>query len=133
MILVCCVDDRGGTMFNGRRQSQDRLLRADLLAMTAGKKLWMNDYSRKQFTDAPENSLTVDEDFLAKAECGDYCFAEGVDIAPWLSRVERLVLYRWNRVYPFDRQLDLPPWRLTETVDFPGSSHKTITKETYAP
>ena len=33
MIWVVCVDDRGGTAFHGRRQSMDRLLRADLLAM----------------------------------------------------------------------------------------------------
>ena len=31
MILVICVDDKGGMAFNGRRQSMDRLLRADLL------------------------------------------------------------------------------------------------------
>jgi len=36
MIAVVCVDDRGGMLFNRRRQSQDRVLRGDLLALAAG-------------------------------------------------------------------------------------------------
>ena len=48
MILIVCVDDHNGMMFNHRRQSQDRVLRADILELTGGKKLWMNAYSRKQ-------------------------------------------------------------------------------------
>ena len=31
MIAVVCIDDKGGMLFNRRRQSQDRLLREDLL------------------------------------------------------------------------------------------------------
>ena len=31
MTLILCVDDRGGLSFNGRRQSQDRRVREDLL------------------------------------------------------------------------------------------------------
>ena len=46
MILIVCVDDHNGMMFNHRRQSQDRILRADILELTGGKKLWMNAYSK---------------------------------------------------------------------------------------
>lgn len=35
MTLILCVDDRGGLSFNGRRQSQDRRVREDLLTMAA--------------------------------------------------------------------------------------------------
>ena len=51
MTLILCVDDRGGLSFNGRRQSQDRRVREDLLTMAAGGALWMDDYSRRQFTE----------------------------------------------------------------------------------
>ena len=51
MTLILCVDDRGGLSFNGRRQSQDRRVREDLLAMAAGGTLWMDGYSRRQFTE----------------------------------------------------------------------------------
>ena len=48
MILIVCVDDHNGMMFNHRRQSQDRVLRADILELTDGKKLWMNAYSLRR-------------------------------------------------------------------------------------
>ena len=37
MILIAAVDDRGGLTFNRRRQSQDRILRQQILSMTAGE------------------------------------------------------------------------------------------------
>ena len=49
MIAVVCVDDRNGMLFHHRRQSQDRLLREDLLSRCPGR-LWMNAYSAKLFT-----------------------------------------------------------------------------------
>ena len=47
MILITCVDDKMGMLFNKRRQSMDSILRERVLKMCAGKKLWMNEYSRK--------------------------------------------------------------------------------------
>ena len=49
MIVMVCVDDKNGMMFNKRRQSQDRVLRQHMLELAGDKKLWMNAYSRKQF------------------------------------------------------------------------------------
>lgn len=130
MILVVCIDDRGGMLFNRRRQSQDRLLREDLLREAAGRSLWMNAYSAKQFAPLPEN-IRVAEDFPARAGDGDFCFFENVNPVPWLERAERIVLYRWNRHYPADRWFPQPlPGRTVQRrEDFPGASHETITKE----
>ena len=135
MIPILCVDDSGGTMFNHRRLSQDRLLRQDVLAMAHGRRLWMNAYSLRQFQSQPEAPITVDEDFLAKAGPGELCFVEGLPLLPHMDRIEAVILYRWNRRYPADTYFDLPlsTYRLRETKDFPGSSHKTITKEIYTP
>ena len=47
MIIAVCIDDKGGMLFNHRRQSQDRLLREDLLKEAAGRPLWMSGYSAK--------------------------------------------------------------------------------------
>ena len=52
MIVIVALDDRGGMMFNHRRQSQDKVLRERVLKVTAGKKLWMNHYTEKQFPSA---------------------------------------------------------------------------------
>ena len=67
MTLILCVDDRGGLSFNGRRQSQDRRVREDLLTMAAGGALWMDDYSRRQFTEPEAAAIRVDWDPAARA------------------------------------------------------------------
>ena len=69
MIIIQCVDNRNGTFFNRRRQSQDRLLRSRILSELHGRRLWMNAYSLRQFQkELPlEVRLSVDEDFLTKA------------------------------------------------------------------
>lgn len=133
MKLVLCVDDKGGMAFHGRRQSMDRLLRADLLAMVGETPIWMTPYSAKQFDPSPANLRTA-EDFLDRAGAGEYCFAEFSPLAPWLDRMEGLVVYRWNRVYPADVYLDFDPtawFVLDSTVEFPGSSHNILAKEVY--
>ena len=66
MILAVCIDDRNGMLFNGRRQSQDRVLREDLVREAGGGPLWMNAYSARQF-DPPPEGLRTAEDFLEQA------------------------------------------------------------------
>ena len=135
MIVIQCVDNRNGTLFNGRRQSQDRLLRARVLAACAGRRLWMNAYSLRQFQGdlPPEQPLTVAEDFLSRAGSGEVCFVEGLPLRPWLDRIEQVVLFRWNRDYPADVRLDwdLTAFRIAEAREFPGRSHPRITRTIY--
>ena len=134
MIAIVCVDDSGGMLFNRRRQSQDRRLREDLLREAAGKTLWMNAYSAKQFRETlPENVRTA-EDLLDRAESGDLCFLENLDPAPYAAKLEGLIVYRWNRQYPADLFLTLPleDWILERQEEFAGSSHEKITKEVYS-
>lgn len=133
MILVACLDDKGGMMFNHRRQSQDCVLRAHLLELAAGHHLWMSQYSAGQFDAAQIQNINIDDAFLEKAGHGDYCFIEsgvqGVDAAD----VERIALFKWNRVYPADVYFDFPleGWTLTTSQEFKGSSHDKITMEVY--
>ena len=133
MILITCVDNQGGMMFNGRRQSQDRVLRADMLAVVGDKKLWMNAYSKKQFTEDDAGKIQVEEDFLSKAGTGEFCFVENIDISAYLDQIEEICLYKWNRDYPADMYfpVDLGGWKCVETVEFAGSSHEKITREKY--
>lgn len=141
MILIACVDDNKGMMFNHRRQSQDRVLRRHILDMVGDSNLWMNEYSVKMFEKdsegQPQEHIQVDEDFLRKASEGEYCFVEtfdcGSDMFPETANVETVVLYKWNRVYPADQyfSMDLSGWKMVETEEFTGSSHEKITKERY--
>ncbi len=135
MIACVCVDDKGGMMFNHRRQSQDSVLREDLLTMLGNGKLWLNQYSARQFAPEQQERLLVAEDFLEQAGEGELCFVEDRGLAAYEARLEGLILYRWNRTYPADQHLDLSvwerKWRLIHTEEFVGSSHERITKEIY--
>lgn len=133
MILIAALDDKNGMMFNHRRQSQDSLLRAHILKQTTDSDLWMNAYSAKQFGECAEKPpVHVSESFLTEAG-GAYCFVENVDIAPYMDRIEKIIIYRWNRVYPRDQvfPVDLSQWKRTSSTDFAGSSHEKITEEVY--
>ena len=110
MILISCIDDRGGLLFHGRRLSRDRVLCQDVLRTCAGSPLWMAPGSRSLFSslrDGLSSSILTSEDFLAQAAPGEFCFLEDRPIRPFLDRVESMVLYHWNRRYPADLYLDL--------------------------
>ena len=135
MILAACVDGRNGMAFNHRRQSRDRLVRWDLLKEAGRAALWMDGASACQFTDIQRERLRVDEGFLDKAGPGDFCFVEDRSVKDYVNSVEPVILYRWDRAYPADLfwDLSLEGWTLERREEFPGYSHKIITKEVYVP
>ena len=69
MILITCVDNNMGMLFNHRRQSQDRVLKERILKSASGKIIWMNHYSENQFKDFENyinnsQNYNIDEHFL---------------------------------------------------------------------
>ncbi len=130
MIVAVAIEDRGGMMFNHRRVSRDQAQQADLLTFCGGRKLWMNGYSAQLFAG---EQIAVDEAFLQKAGPDEVCFVEDQPLLHGEDKIDTLVLYRWNRTYPADMklELDLTAYVLTETREFPGNSHETITREIY--
>ena len=136
MIVMAAVDDKGGLLFNGRRQSQDKRLRERILELTRGSLLWMNSYSQRQFGEAVSDANTeIDEAFLDKAGQGEYCFVENMALKPYLEKIEKIILFQWNRNYPADRYLDIDvseeQWQLEAVQEFSGFSHEKITEEIY--
>lgn len=131
MHLICCIDDRDGLSFCGRRLSQDIELCAHMLRLTQGSTLWMSEYSAKLFAGS---SILTDTDFQHKAGEGEYCFLETAPLLDTYENLESVILYHWNRSYPstvkFPRKL-LESMHLDETEEFPGSSHERITMERF--
>ena len=133
MKLIVCLDDQNGMLFNGRRLSKDSCLRRRILEITRSGTLWMNAYSAGQFEEEEQNWKT-DEEFLVKAGTGEYCFVENADIRVCVERVEELIIYRWNRLYPSDTVFPLEAfshWEKVSSFAFPGSSHEKLTEEVY--
>lgn len=139
MIVYIALDDKNGMMFNCRRQSQDKLVRQDILEDCSDSKLWISSYSAEQFSpDFPSgfpNNILVDDDFLQKADINDLCFVEEFPLSFHLNNIQKIVIYRWNRVYPadfyFDLDLSNDNWVNTSISEFVGNSHEKITKEVW--
>lgn len=131
MKLIFCIDDKKGMMFFGKRQSQDSVLREWIVTQTAGSKLWMSNYSAKQFKDL--TGYIVDDDYASKAAVGDYCFIE--DKGYSLDNVSEIILCHWNRKYQADKVFDIDlktnGFKKVSSEDIEGSSHDKITIETY--
>ena len=130
MTVVVCVDDRLGMMFNNRRQSRDIVVVEKIKSMAGNNRLLMNEYSSNLFE--CEN-VVVDNDFLKNALFSDYCFVENESIADYTQDIERVVLFKWNKVYPSDFKLDFDfsVFLLKESFDFEGNSHERITCEVW--
>ena len=135
MILIAATDDTNGLTFNRRRQSQDSILREQILRLCGEKPLWVNAYTAGQFSPEQAEKLVIAEDFLERAGEGDFCFLENMPASPYTAKMEQVILFRWNRKYPADLYFDLPltepEWILETKEDFAGSSHEKITKEVY--
>lgn len=133
MIVCVAVDDNMGMMFNNRRQSQDKILRKYLLNMVNGRKIWINNYTAKQFEYPLTGNIAVDENFLDKACEEDFCFVENLSLEKYKERIKEIILFKWNRIYPADMYFDIPlvenEWKLTYVDEFEGNSHEKITME----
>lgn len=132
MTVFVCLDGADGMLFHRRRQSRDAAVMRDICASVSGGRLLIGPYSEALFASAGCN-LTVCDDPLAAAGPEDRCFLESPPAAGW-DKVTALVVYRWDRAYPADvffGQGYRSEFRLTQTVDFSGTSHEKITKEVY--
>lgn len=136
MILLLCADPKNGLCFNHRRQSRDRLCRAEMLTLCGPDRLlWVTPETARLFSPEEQSLLRPVENPLAQAGEDDVVFAESGPLAPWQEHIRELYLFRWDKVYPADERLDLElsRWTLLECREFPGSSHEVITLEHYRP
>ena len=128
MTIYLCLDDKNGMLFNGRRQTRDGVVLADICSM-AGGAVAIDPFSERLMK---RNSIPY---VLAGQEAADHYFVEDRCPTEQLVHASAVVLYRWNRHYPADTFFDLDltalGFSLREVTEFPGSSHELITKEVY--
>lgn len=134
MKIIVCLDDGGGMTFNKRRQSRDRILLADIKAMTEGHALFASPFSEKLLSEH-DIDAKIKKNPLDRARKDDYCFIEDLPVRPYLSEISEIIIYKWNRRYPTDMTFDILPlsdgFTLSSVAEFAGSSHEKITKEIY--
>nr|WP_180321623.1 ribonuclease Z [Clostridium sp. MD294] len=122
-------------LFHNRRQSRDIALYQHIMEVIKGKKLLMNDYSAKLFSEEQKEHIIVQNNFLEIASENDYCFVENTVVLDYQNNIQKIILYRWNRTYPADTYFQFPldqnKWKLEKTTDIKGNSHDIITEEVY--
>ena len=131
MIIAVCVDDKMGMLFNNRRQSRDKCVTDDL--MTIAETVHINGFSEELFEDYKDR-IEVSEDFLENAGSEDVCFVENIDLEPYADKIDKVILYLWNRHYPSSLKfkVDLSEYEFVEETEFQGNSHEKITREVYS-
>ena len=132
MTVYVCLDDRNGMLFNNRRQSRDAAVLQDM-AGSIPEVLTIDPFSEKLVQSAEIPYALAPEDGSLSPDA--HFFLENRDPAPLAALASRVVIYRWNRHYPADVQWNINlseiDFSLTESCEFPGKSHETITKEVY--
>ena len=125
MILITCINNSNGIMFNKRRVSKDALLIERLKGITKENKIYVSEYSKPLF-DGFDNLVLSIENLTNN----DFYFLEDED---YTGNIDKIIIYKWNRDYPADKyfDIDLSSYELISTQDFQGSSHDLITEEIY--
>ena len=134
MILIACVDDGMGMMFNKRRVSRDEAVIKRIIEIADNKRIWMSQYSYPLFENIKAGNIVAADLFLEKASNNEYCFIENVSTADYENKIDKIILFRWNRSYPSDVKfdIDLNGWKLNSSEEFAGKSHGCITMEVYS-
>lgn len=131
MKLIFCLAKDKSMMFFGKRQTKDEALREWILKHTENSTLWMSEYSAKQFEN--NERIKIDNDYITKAQPGDYCFIEDKDYST--EGVNEIIICKWNRAYPGDKFLNIDlkeaGFKKQDEIEIKGKSHEKITIETY--
>jgi hypothetical protein len=129
---IVCVSDEGGILFCKRRLSKDRIVTEDIVRLSAGGVIFVSEYSEPLFSESDASIIAVSNPLKSAGE-GDFAFVEDVSLAEYKEKIRELVIYRWNRKYPYDTSLDINPERegmaLCQSSEFKGKSHERITRE----
>ncbi len=125
MTLLLWTGKNGEMLFNRRRCSQDKAVISDILTMFPPEDICVSAYSAPLFEGAHTVSCLED--------AHNVLFLEDFPLLPALARGEKLIVYRFDRVYPAHVRLTVPPeFSLTQCTEFSGYSHDKITREVYA-
>ncbi len=133
MIVIVCLDDKKGMMYNHRRLSRDKAVTERIQNVCKGRKLWMNSYSNNLYGSLDGIDVIAEDEFLSLAGSGEYCLVESESMDSYREKIERIIIFWWNRIYPADVvfDLDLTLWERKERHEFQGFSHEKITEEIY--
>lgn len=132
MVIVACIDKSGNIALNTNGQLNHIIFLVRLKVVSNEALLYMNSNSNLQFGFYP--MIMVDDDFLDIAEEDSYCFVEDTDITPYINRIDKIILYKWNKnfssKFKFDTSI-LDNFSIVSNKCFYGETFLKISEEIY--
>lgn len=127
MKAVICLDNHNGISFFHKRLSSDFLQREDMMKLVNNKMVTMSAYSAKLFN-KDYNNIIIGEPHRDLI----YFFEDG-SINNYLDEIDELILYYWNKDYPYDEIFifDESKFELLKEYEFKGNSHDKISCKIY--
>ena len=110
MNVIICLDQNNGMLFNNRRQSMDRIVRKNILEYINGAKLYMDEYSFKQFSEEKADNIIVDNN-LENATEHDFCFVERQEV-----RIEEINKLLSTDGTKFTLRINILIWTILNTI-----------------
>ena len=92
MTVFVCIDDRGGMLFNKRRQSRDSKVIEDVARTVGEGLLYISDFSEILFAESDASVISV-PDPLDSAGDGSFVFVENLHLGEYVDKIDRLILY----------------------------------------
>lgn len=132
MTVIFFLDDNKGMLFNNRRLSRDAVALDDIKTYLQGN-LHITEFSEKYISSSelPYKVVSVFDELESK----DFFLVENISVKNYLQKIDRVIIYWWNRKYPSDVHLDFVPtdygFVSKSVYEFTGKSHEKITREIF--
>ena len=110
MNVIICLDQNNGMLFNNRRQSRDRIVRKNILEYINGAKLYMDEYSFKQFSEEKADNIIVDNN-LENATEHDFCFVERQEVR--IEEINKLIVTDGTK---FTLRINILIWTILNAI-----------------
>lgn len=132
MVIVACIDKLGNIALNTNGQINHLIFLVRLKMISNEALLYMSYNSYLQFGCYP--MIMIDDNFLDIAGEDSYCFVEDTDITPYIDRIDKIILYKWNKKFSSKLKFDnsiLNKFNIVSQKSFYGDHFLKISEEVY--
>ena len=96
--------------------------------------LKINSFSEKLVAASGVN-YEIFNNFVTNPDSESFYYIENISVKENLDKINRIIVYWWNRKYPSDTKLDFDPlecgYKSISVYEFVGKSHEKITREIF--